>query len=36
MNQASSQDFIFVQKTRERASGIPGEMPDLGLFPGVR
>ena len=36
MNQASLQNVIFVSVTRERASAIPGEMPDLGLFRGVR
>lgn len=36
MNQASSQNFIFVWRSRERPGAIPGEMPDLGLIPGVR
>jgi hypothetical protein len=35
MNQASLQNFIFAWWFRDRPGAIPGEMPDLGLIPGV-
>jgi len=36
MDHASLQKFIFVWRSRHRPGAIRGEMPDLGLIPGVR
>ena len=36
MNHASLQKFIFVLRSGDCPGAIHGEMPDLGLIPGVR